>query len=306
MAYNWFSIFGEFVQEDKTIVFKGGKSTLDDVNVVYEVGNFICDQNFGGGIITGEVEFVDSVKNGACGYILYYQPSTKAFIDVSLGVGDTLCSIRTWTGDKWVAHAATGNRTQLVANRPYRLSVLVRGSSVKITIDGVDVLATNLQYPIPLGQAGIWCLGEHDIKIRNYKVSSEEANIFVVMQFTSPFDELYKDVILPVCNDLGFVALRADETYGPGLIISDIARKIIEAKIIIAEITPENSNVYYEVGYAHALNKPTILIAEKSTQLPFDVSPFRVLFYENTIGGKAKVEANLRKHLEAIQQAQPI
>jgi predicted acetyltransferase len=122
------------------------------------------------------------------------------------------------------------------------------------------------------------------------------------MQFTPPYNELFSNVIAPVCQDLGLIAVRADETYGPGLIIADIVRDITEAKVIIAEITPANPNVYYEVGYAHALNKPTILIAEKPTQLPFDVSPFRVLFYENTIGGKAKIEAGLRKHLEAIQR----
>lgn len=144
-------------------------------------------------------------------------------------------------------------------------------------------------------------MGGSDIKIRNYHVAPERAKVFVVMQFTPPYNELYSDVIVPVCDDLGLVAVRVDETYGPGLIIADITREIVEARVIVADITPANPNVYYEVGYAHALNKPTILIAEKPTQLPFDVSPFRVLFYENTIGGKAKVEAGLRKHLEAIQ-----
>jgi hypothetical protein len=55
--------------------------------------------------------------------------------------------------------------------------------------------------------------------------------------------------------------------------------------------------VFYEVGYAHALNKPTILIAERNIKLPFDVSPFRTLFYENTIAGKKKIEEGLRKHI---------
>jgi hypothetical protein len=106
---------------------------------------------------------------------------------------------------------------------------------------------------------------------------------------------------MPVCEDLGLNAVRVDETFGPGIIIADIGEQITEAKIVIADITPRNPNVYYEVGYAHALNKPTIMIAEKPTELPFDISPYRVLFYENTIGGKDKVEKGLRKHLEAIQ-----
>jgi nucleoside 2-deoxyribosyltransferase len=95
-------------------------------------------------------------------------------------------------------------------------------------------------------------------------------------------------------------AKRADEVYGPGVIIADIVKQIVESKLIIAEITPANPNVYYEIGYAHALGKPTILIAEKATELPFDVSPFRVLFYENTIAGKKRIEDGLRRHLESI------
>jgi nucleoside 2-deoxyribosyltransferase len=70
--------------------------------------------------------------------------------------------------------------------------------------------------------------------------------------------------------------------------------------MIIAEITPPNQNVFYELGYVHALRKPTILLADRDKQLPFDISGYRCLFYENTIGGKAKVEEGLRKHLDAI------
>ncbi|MFZ4476031.1 MAG: hypothetical protein ACOYPR_12610, partial [Saprospiraceae bacterium] len=83
------------------------------------------------------------------------------------------------------------------------------------------------------------------------------------------------------------------------MILADITKQIYESKLIIAEISPVNANVFYEVGFAHALNKPTILIAEKSTKLPFDVSPFRTLFYENSIAGKKKIEEGLRKHITA-------
>ena len=43
-----------------------------------------------------------------------------------------------------------------------------------------------------------------------------------------------------------------------GLIIADIERQILDSQVVIADITPQNPNVYYEVGYAHALRKPTI------------------------------------------------
>lgn len=120
------------------------------------------------------------------------------------------------------------------------------------------------------------------------------------MQFTKPYDELFEEAIKKVCEEFKIRAVRADETYGPGLIIADIIKKIRESQIVIAEISPANPNGYYEVGYSHALNKPTILIAEKDTKLPFDISPFRTLFYKNSIGGKKKIETGLRKHIEAI------
>jgi len=300
MAYNWIPVLGQFEQEGEAVLFKGGSTPMDDGRLLYNVGNYVCDQAFGGGVVSGEIEFVSSTKIEACEFILFYQPLTQAFTTAGLG-GVGLCGVRTWSGSQWITHATAGDRTQLKANHPYSLRVSVRGSRVTVTIDGVDALVTTLPFSLPRGQTGIWCMSGSDIRIRNYLVTRERAKVFVVMQFTPPYNELYSEVIVPVCDDLGLAAIRADEAYGPGIIIADIAREIVEAKVIIADITPANPNVYYEVGYAHALNKPTILIAEKPTQLPFDVSPFRVLFYENTIGGKTRIETGLRKHLDAIQ-----
>jgi nucleoside 2-deoxyribosyltransferase len=103
-----------------------------------------------------------------------------------------------------------------------------------------------------------------------------------------------------------YEAIRADDIYTSGLIIKEITQSIQEASIIIADITPNNPNVYYEVGYAHALNKPTILLSDKTQEkLPFDVSGFRTLFYENSIGGKRKVQDLLTKHLQSVAGQYP-
>ena len=98
----------------------------------------------------------------------------------------------------------------------------------------------------------------------------------------------------------GFEVFRIDEKAGPGVIFQDIQREIEQAEIVVAEITPTNPNVFYELGYAHALGKPTILLAQRGAELPFDIRSFRVVFYNDTIGGKTEVERNLRNHLEAI------
>lgn len=71
--------------------------------------------------------------------------------------------------------------------------------------------------------------------------------------------------------------------------------------MVIAEITPVNANVYYELGYADAIGKPTILLADRQQvdRLPFDLSGFRCIFYNDTIGGKDRVESDLRRYLTA-------
>jgi len=124
---------------------------------------------------------------------------------------------------------------------------------------------------------------------------------FVVMQFTDEFNSLYQEVIKPTCEEFGYNVVRADDIYTTGSIIEDITRLLRECTIVIADVTPNNPNVFYEVGFAHGLGKPTILLSDrKRDRLPFDVSGFRTLFYDNTIGGKTAIEERLRKHLQAI------
>ena len=121
------------------------------------------------------------------------------------------------------------------------------------------------------------------------------------MQFTDEFNDLCTEVIRPTCEEYGCSVTRADDSYTSGLIMEDITRAIRDCTVVIADITPNNSNVFYEVGYAHDIGKPMILLSDrKRERLPFDVSGFRTLFYDNTIGGKSEVEHDLRRHLESI------
>ena len=60
---------------------------------------------------------------------------------------------------------------------------------------------------------------------------------FVVMQFGQPYDDLYSDVIVPTCSELGFEARRADDIYAPGIILQDIVTGLLRSSVVIAEIT---------------------------------------------------------------------
>jgi hypothetical protein len=169
-------------------------------------------------------------------------------------------------------------------------------------VDEIPVLEHVLPMPLPFGQLGLFAWGDkRGVDFKDVSVRAERGDVFVVMQF-SDFEELYADVIVPTVKHFsGLRPYRSDEVFGPGSIIRDVERGIERAQIVIAEITPANENVFYEVGYAHALGKPTILLVNESKpKLPFDLSGYRCLFYQNSIGGKSKLEDGLQKHLQAI------
>jgi hypothetical protein len=140
------------------------------------------------------------------------------------------------------------------------------------------------------------------VVFRNTSVNQEPGKAFVVMKFSAPNQDLYEHVIKPVSKKSDLCAYHVGEVLGPGIILKDIVRGIEEAKVVIAEITApdKNENVFYELGYAHALDIPTILLAESGRDLPFDIKGHRCLFYENSIAGKLKLETDLDNHLEAI------
>ncbi|MGH8660124.1 MAG: hypothetical protein ACREV4_17105 [Gammaproteobacteria bacterium] len=54
------------------------------------------------------------------------------------------------------------------------------------------------------------------------------------------------------------------------------------AKVLVAELTTRNPNVFYELGLAHALKKPVVLISSNESDVPFDLKHIRVIYYDVT------------------------
>lgn len=204
-----------------------------------------------------------------------------------------------WSGT-WEPAGGTGHGSSLPLNEWISLRVSVRGSSAELYVQGVKVAWTTRT--MKRGQIGLLLQGNTECTVRNIQVLADVPTCFVIMQFTEEFDTLYKDVIRPVCESHGYKVVRGDDFYTPGQIMEDVTRSIRSAALIIADVTPDNANVFYEVGFAHAINKPTILLSDKKRErLPFDISGFRTLFYDNTIGGKSVVETRLKQHLDALR-----
>jgi hypothetical protein len=300
MTISWVPVFGEARATGTEVTFNGVER--DEGQAAAAV--VMSDQQFAGGRVNAEVTFREVSPSSVCEIVLWYDPATRNMLTAGLGGAGYMFAVRFYNDvvlaeSKWTVYAGGGRSESLEAGRSYRVVAEMRGSRVTLLVDGVTVLSVSLAQPLSPSQAGLFCLGKADCTIRRFSVEAIRGRAFVVMQFGGIYDELYEEVIRPACVASQIDVVRADETMGPGLIIADIVASIEDAKLVIAEVTPANPNVFFEVGYSYAVRKPTILLAEKGTRLPFDVSPFRTLFYENSIKGKKLVEHGLREHILA-------
>ncbi len=127
-------------------------------------------------------------------------------------------------------------------------------------------------------------VGEEQIKklSKGLTVSADDA-CFVMMPFVNPIGAYYNSIYKPAIEKAKLKADRADaDLYGTGKIIDQIWKGITSARVLLAELTNRNANVLYELGLAHALHKPVILVCSKANEedVPFDLRHVRVIYYD--------------------------
>lgn len=106
---------------------------------------------------------------------------------------------------------------------------------------------------------------------------------FVIMPFKDPLNGYYKEVYKPVLEYCGYNVERADDIFSPTAIMKDIRSRIKYADIILCDTTDKNPNVFYELGLAHSIGKPVILVSQNMDDIPFDLRHLRILFYSTDI-----------------------
>ena len=123
-------------------------------------------------------------------------------------------------------------------------------------------------------------------------------NAFVVMPMNRDQSDLAAiyDAIKEVCLRFGIQTLRADDIKHQESITEVVLQKILESEIVIADLTNARANVYYEVGFAHALNRRRILFRKAGTEIHFSLSVHNVPEYKNLVDLKRL----LHQRLEAI------
>lgn len=124
-------------------------------------------------------------------------------------------------------------------------------------------------------------------------------HIFVLMPFDPKMRPIYDDHIAKVARGLNLVAMRADDFFTTGHVMSDVWRAIYFTRVVIADCTDRNPNVFYEIGVAHTLGRPVVLITQNAQDVPFDLRHIRFIQYEYTPRGMAEFESRLALTLRA-------
>lgn len=108
-----------------------------------------------------------------------------------------------------------------------------------------------------------------------------DSHCFVIQRFDGErYDQRFYDIIKPVVESCKLEAYRVDQDPSAEVIIDRVMEKIKSAAIVIAEISTDRPNVWFELGYAIALSKPVILMCDNNRkEIPFDIRHQNILFY---------------------------
>ncbi len=140
---------------------------------------------------------------------------------------------------------------------------------------------------------------------------SEKRKCFIIQPLTNKYKKRCEETYKPAIEKAGLVPYRVDEDYdATRLKIQVIMEEIEKSAVCLAEISEDNPNVWYELGFAHGHDVPVVLICEKDKRdkLPFDVNQREAYSYGTTSQGdweelQEEIEKRLRKAVSGEKPA---
>jgi hypothetical protein len=184
----------------------------------------------------------------------------------------------------------------------------LRSAELLEEINGKKRVVDITHSPVKAGTASI-AVDDHFKKMSKGVTVEPTDTCFVMMPFADPIGGYYTSIYEPAIKKAGLTPVRADtDIFATGKIIDQIWSGLRRAKVLVAELTGRNPNVLYELGLAHALHKPVVLISSNESDVPFDVRHVRVIYYEvsDPFWGEkliAKVAENVLSAIKNPQEA---
>jgi len=134
-----------------------------------------------------------------------------------------------------------------------------------------------------------------ELGLTEEEVAIDDKLIFVLTPFN---DEEYPvfNLIKDLCSRIGFRCIRGDEDYSTD-ILAHIIKMIVRARVVIANVSSRNANVFYELGISHAVGKTTILVAKTVDDVPFDIKTKRIVLYTDLVDLDSRLRDQLLRAL---------
>lgn len=125
--------------------------------------------------------------------------------------------------------------------------------------------------------------------------------VAVMMPFRADFTLVYNSLKAGI-DATGMSRLRADDIWEHDKVLDDVLSLIWRSRVVIADLSGKNPNVFYEVGIAHTLGRDTILVAQNLEDVPFDLRAIRTLSYLNNGEGREKLAEGITSRLRTIAE----
>lgn len=93
-------------------------------------------------------------------------------------------------------------------------------------------------------------------------------------------DQVSRHIIAPAAKDNGYEPIRAHEIPQPGVITHQIIEQLLDAPMVVADLSGHNPNVLYELAIRHAIRKPLVQMIDHNEALPFDIAPLRTIKFD--------------------------
>ena len=114
-------------------------------------------------------------------------------------------------------------------------------------------------------------------------------------------DNVYRYLIAPVCEELGYKPVRVDHVNAVDNINATIINYLKTAPMVIADMTEHNPNAFYELGFRQALELPLVPIIKVGERLPFDVMTTRTVFYDTDVAKIEESKENLKAKIQSFE-----